>query len=424
VPAAVIIGAAYFAGPPPSTDRLVRDIVTPLLEYARLRQVLDISQQAFVDASVDYDPTALVRCLDLPDDCRTLTDLHETIVAHAQDVLHEGRNGLPWWELLVLRHADKGSGDDTNNPPSAVVIRIHHAIGDGLSLLHVFRQILHGTPGNDDASIWPAMVTGTSSITEPTQQRRRPRYSWWSYLTSTLHVLGLSVGKYDTDTAFSQCNHANMVHNGQRDVCIFPNVPLSFVKALKDAYSATTIDGSRATVNDVILAAVSHAIDQYCQAHPEAGGTPVNAQTQCRVLMPVGFPRTAVSDTDAAEQMNDKDTALANKWCMVSCDLAVGAAHLPAVSSGTVTPNTETENDHRHRVMVTRLAAIVERTTRLKQKPIAVMQLAIQNHVANRLPVSLARQTCADVFTRQLVKSHVKMVGDKCATNADETANS
>ena len=394
VTAATINGAAYCdTDDLPTVDRLVTDLVQPLLRYGRLCGVLDLKKGVFIPKTPgqDFDPAALVREIEV-DAGSDLQTLHNTILDHAQDVLDRDRNGLPWWEVLVVRNTGVAADDDSRTQ-SAIVVRVHHALGDGIALLHIFRDILTGQEGHDKVT-WPASFSTTQSTTTTSF---RPKYPWWSFITSTFQVLGLAATKFDTNTAFSRCNHAKMTHNGQRRVCVFPAVSLDFIKALKNA-----TDG--ATINDVLLATVSQAIYEYCrQAEASSHGNdddgndtnsndslpkavPVDAKTRCRVLMPVGFPRP---DNPHAPP---EDYDMANKWCMVSCDLAVGQADV-----------------------VQRLTQITHNTTQLKKRPVAFMQLALQNRVVPWLPLALARQTVLDVFSRHsLVLTNVPGPAQPC----------
>jgi hypothetical protein len=370
-----INGAAY-CGEVPSLDDIVKDIVTPLLNYERLSHVMDVKKGIFLPATIPYDPADLVRQIDV--EATTPQDLHNIILSHAQDTLHEGRNGLPWWEVLVLNNCNTKSPGQQ----SALVLRIHHALGDGLSLLHVFREILTTVDGT---APWP--------LDNVSARRNRPKYSWWSFLSALGKVLSLPLSRYDTNTAFNPTNDAKMVHSGRRQICVLPNVSLDFCKALKNK--------AQASVNDVLLAALSQAIYDYCRtkendntATVEASNNrdkmdPVTPKTQCRVLMPVGLP-----------SIDPVHNPLTNRWCMVSCDLSVGQSDVK-----------------------TRLDAIVQNTKRIKENPVAGVQLAVQNRVMRWLPLSIGRKTCLDVFSRHsLVITNVPGPSKSCQL-AGQTVN-
>lgn len=168
-----------------------------------------------------------------------------------------------------------------------------------------------------------------------------------------------------------------MKHSGKRDFVIFPTVPLAFVKELKTA--------AKVTVNDILMTVVSAAIHEYCKSQNDPVLADKGADIQCRALLPVGFPR---SD----DELQDKTTAMSNKWCMVSCEVGAG---IPDI--------------------LDRLAFVHARTTEMKERPRAYMQLKIQNGIAPLLPRTLSRQTVFDVFSRHsLVLTNVPGPEEKC----------
>ena len=76
---------------------------------------------------------------------RTITvtqpsEIHSTI----EGLLHDSTRdrNLPWWEIVRIE-GSKGT-------QSAVVIRIDHVIGDGISLVNLMEQILEGEELRDE----------------------------------------------------------------------------------------------------------------------------------------------------------------------------------------------------------------------------------------------------------------------------------
>lgn len=365
VPDAIINAACYFGDhAPPPMEAIVAQIVEPLLlRYERLSHVLDMRTAQFQPASRPYQPRDLVRFVDTQSKDEAV--LHKTIFDHIKDPLTHEKRGvdLPWWELVVFHN--RGAG------PSALVIRVHHALADGLALVYAFEKIF--TSAEDGSPI-------QLPIPPPRDPSPSPgRLSMvWSILEATWHVLTLGATKYDDEIAFSKGNHAHMRHSGRREYAIFPPVSLDFVKALKSA--------ANCTVNDVVTAAISQAIHDYCVSHDDAILAEKQESVQCRALFPVGFPRSA-------KELANPSTALRNKWCVVSCDIAVGC-----------------------RTMMDRLCAVRNNTMILKGKPRALVQLSIQNNIAPLLPKSVGRQTVMDIFSRHsLVLTNVPGPPVACA---------
>lgn len=124
--------------------------------------------------------------------------------------------------------------------------------------------------------------------------------------------------------------------------------------------------------------AISQAIHEYCLAEKDPVLKAKARSLQCRALLPATLPRSKT-------EFQDKTLAMRNKWCMVSADLSVG-----------------------YEKPLERLAAIHETTSFMKNSPRAFIQLWIQNNIAPLLPITLARQTTLDVFSRHsLVVSNV-----------------
>lgn len=417
VPDATINTACYFDADPPSVEAIAVQIVEPLLQYERMSHVLDMETARFRPSSRSYQPKDLVRVLDIDSSDETLTN--QTIFAHLQDALNGGDNGdnenedeerrtrggdLPWWEILVVRNRGQG--------PSALVIRVHHALADGLALVHAFRSILKTTTTTTtpNASVAAATDGSSSSLhmsqttTTTTRQmaadsagatlcnsdaavpllpsaKKQPKKSFlsilWSLIESSIHVLTLGATKYDDDTAFSKCNHSKMNHNGKRDFIMFPAIPLAFIKELKSA--------ANCTVNDIVTTAISQAIHDYCTSQQDPILAAKGAAIQCRALLPVGFPRNAT-------ELSEPVTAMRNKWCMVSCDIGMGCDDI-----------------------MDRLATVRTNTTEMKDKQRAPVQLAIQNTIPPLLPKSVARQAVMDVFSRHsLVLTNVPGPDQTC----------
>jgi len=348
VPAATINTACYFRTCP-SVEELAEQVVEPLLIYERFSQILDTTTHAFRPSKHPYKAQDLVREIVIRGD---ENDTHRTIFDHLQDVLSEGRNDLPWWEILVVRN-ERASA--RGSAAAACVIRVHHSLADGLALNSAFQKIMVTEDGS------PLQLL-TDKLRPPQRHSKNWFATAWSLLQATIHVLTLGATPFDDDTAFSKHNHAEMVHSGQRDFVLFPEIPLSFVRAIKSAAGAT--------VNDVLMAAVSQAIYEYCKQQKDAVLNEKGADLQCRALLPVGFPRSPL-------ELSDPATALSNKWCLVSCGMAVGCSNV-----------------------ADRLAQIHRNTSELKSKPRAYMTLKIQNTLVPWLPHALSRQTVMDLFSR------------------------
>ncbi len=347
----IINAAVYFdeANDCPSAADVAQLIIKPWLEYERLSHVPDLDRHLFRPSSRgDVRPLDLIREFHIRGDEKLL---NETIVDHLQDTLGAGRDDLPWWEVLIFRNAGTG--------PSACVLRVHHVIGDGLSLVAAYEKLKVAEDGQDPNNISLSFKRGGS---KNSANKTGTLSTILSLLEATGHCLTLSTTKYDDDTAFSRMNHSEMKHSGKRKVVFFPTVPLDFVKKLKIAAGVS--------VNDILMVAVSQAIHDYCKLQNDEILAAKGSAVQCRGLIPVGFPRSE-------DEVNDKSNSMCNKWCMVSCDMGVG-----------------------HSDIEDRLRHIHAKTTEMKDKPRAYVQLQIQNELGPYVPYSVGKQTVFDIFSR------------------------
>ena len=343
----------------PTAQDVAQQIITPFLEYERFSRVPDLERHTFRPSARGNN--GKINTLDLIREFNINGDdeiLNRTIVDHLQDTLGSGRDDLPWWEVLIFRNSGSGA--------SACVLRVHHIIGDGLALVAAFAKLTASRKERESNDITTPPTTPSSSGAAVTKRKT----TIWSLLEAAGHCLALSATKYDDDTVFSKMNHATMKHSGVRKALIFPTVPLDFVKKLKDAAGVT--------VNDIIMAAISQAIHDYCILQNDQVLASKGNSIQCRALLPVGFPRSS-------DELKDKSTALRNIWCMVSCDIGVGYSDIEE-----------------------RLKHIRAKTMEMKEKPRAYMQMQIQNKLAPLIPVSLGQQTVFDTFSRHsLVMTNV-----------------
>ena len=366
----IINTAIYFKndGECPSPTDVAEKIITPLLQYERMRCVPDLDKRVCRPSNhgddAQVNPMDLIRELTITGD---EAQLNKVIVEHCQDTLGgANRNDLPWWEVLIIHNTQEDA-------PSAIVLRFHHVIGDGLALVAAFEKLLTTEDGQPIRSP-VSFKSGASNV--GTKKKKGIVSIAISLIEATIHCLTLGATKYDDDTIFSKMNHAQMKHSGKRQAVIFPTVPLDFIKKLKSAAGVT--------VNDVLMTAVSQAIHDYCVSQNDTVLASKGSAIQCRGLLPVGFPRSQ-------NELNDTFTAFRNLWCMVSCDLGVGYSDIEE-----------------------RLKHVHKKSTEMKEKPRAYMQLKIQNGLGPYIPVSVGQQTVFDTFSRHsLVLTNVPGPSDK-----------
>lgn len=251
-----------------------------------------------------------------------------------------------------------------SNGIDGLIIRVHHVIGDGISLVETMSRLFkleNGSPYVVDIPVGGGAKGSTNFSLGLSMAFKLAK--------SFLHVLGLAVSPYDTTTPFSVGNKADRKMPKDLKTVVFPTLKTDFVKAIKNKAAVT--------INDVILSATAGAIRRY-NAVKSASLKNNSNNVQCRVLLPVAFPR---SRKDA----NSPSMALRNYWAFISTLLPMGEM-------------SATE----------RLSAAHAITNELKSSPTAGVQQWVQSKMLPLLPLFLQRKTAHDIFSRHtLVLSNV-----------------
>jgi len=151
----------------------------------------------------------------------------------------------------------------------------------------------------------------------------------------------------------------DIVDSGQRKLIVFDPIPIDFVKKIKSKAGVS--------FNDVLLAAWSQAIHEFC-IHQ---GCPVIKQkgrnAYCRALMTFGFPNNT----------SDPSLVLRNGWTPLPLDLCVGLENI-----------------------MDRLFHINQKTTKIKNSPFAHVQRALVNSILSRIPLTLSRELTYNIYSR------------------------
>lgn len=112
---------------------------------------------------------------------------YSTLFVH---LLHENFPSLP---------KNKGSGK------SACVLRIHHCLADGVSVLGVIEDILFHVDGSPVRSIIPDGIRKKFKLGLPFYK------VLFRSMVSAFRVLSLPITPFDDDTVFSRCANKDMV---------------------------------------------------------------------------------------------------------------------------------------------------------------------------------------------------------------------
>jgi hypothetical protein len=186
----------------------------------------------------------------------------------------------PLW--LVERVVNVGAVGPERKSKGLLVLRLHHVIGDGISLTAFVMGLFDqdgGAVGIEGASAATGKQLQQDAGTSGDASSAKSGAVRWprrSALLAALHharlvVLGVLEGLLfvalpgDSATML----HAPITSLGHRKVVSSPVVPLQRIKDIKDAVGAT--------VNDVLVAALAGAVRAYLQSHGSAVGPKLRA---------------------------------------------------------------------------------------------------------------------------------------------------
>ena len=299
-----VINASIMFQECPKPDDVVKHIIPKMLQYERLATIPEPENGSSRHPVSELDPSRLVRHVVVSGDKQCTLD---AIRDHLFDSIMEGREDLPWWEILIIENTGPGV--------SACVLRFHHCLADGISMLKVVENLITNLDGSPVDSILPPGIHKKFKVTVPFLRLL------WSSIVAAIQVLTLPMTAFDDETAFS-CGNKDMVsgirqsschllngyfysppfsiqvHTRKRSFVMLRPMPLDFVKALKNA--------ANVTVNDVLFACLSQTIHDYlveqeCPVLKARGN-----MLQCRAFMIVGIP--------PLHEIEDKSLTLRNKW--------------------------------------------------------------------------------------------------------------
>lgn len=358
----IIDSAMYFRSCPSVADLVKKCQILTINDRFRCALQTSGGKTYLVDItdSLDIEKDA-IRTVNVESESELITKIDEIC---AEDMVVDGKSPI-WCFYRLVNH---GEGK------SAILVRIHHVIGDGvalLSLLPSFFEDANGDPFKLD--IAENMGGGTNS---------RINFSVvWGWIKSVIQVAGLPHSNYDSNLAFTTQNKPaiNMTDKKRRTV-LFPVLKLEFIKAIKNKAGVT--------VNDVMMSCITGAIRRYSILKKDplvspnlvdidsTAATTTTAKStiyptlQSRALLAVAFPRSK-------KELQNPATSLRNLFAVVSVPLPI---------NGTTALN--------------RLQQCAVHTRQLKSSPLALVQLFMQNYVLSYAPLFLTRQIAHDVFSR------------------------
>eukprot|EP00611_Tribonema_gayanum_P006094 TRINITY_DN1537_c0_g1_i3.p1 TRINITY_DN1537_c0_g1~~TRINITY_DN1537_c0_g1_i3.p1 ORF type:complete len:437 (-),score=118.01 TRINITY_DN1537_c0_g1_i3:1100-2410(-) len=209
---------------------------------------------------------------------------------------------LPLWHINVIENTATGG-------ESVVLVRNHHVIGDGVSLIGVIDHVMFTPEGE------PLDVSGALQELKGGSGARPKKPSVFSLmgkaLSGLVQVALVGVSPFDSKVSLNGPSEEKLKF-GPRCFVHFPNVPLDLVKKLKDAAGVT--------VNDIMMCVTSGAL----RRHLTSRGTTPPGPLKLRALLPIAMPRKITR-----EQRFDE--GLENVWGFASADMCVGVSDIKEV---------------------------------------------------------------------------------------------
>ena len=359
-----IINCLFLFKTCPSSENLI-GAAKKLMAFDRFRNAVKFNgkEWQFVETEIDYSNHIKTFNVNTEKEMMTECDKISLLDLGAYDGVK------PLW--VFQRVVNKGTG------LSGLLMRIHHVIGDGISLVNAMSSILtdeYGAPINMNVPDGKLSEKDSGKSRENSEKGREPTPSpsFFQMAKSFLEIVSLPASRYDTKILFSPNSNDKLVMTKKRKSIVFPTVRLDFIKSLKNK--------AEVTVNDVLLSIMTGAIRRYCanRGDPYMKGVEASKLLNNRCLMPVSLPRPS-------KQYSDPATALRNFWVMVSVPLPLS-------------PITAKE----------RLKSCHAITVKVKTSPTAVIQMYLQNLLPKILPQFLQQKTAFDIFSRHtLVFSNV-----------------
>ena len=315
-----IIGVMVFDGRL-DPERFKRTIAKRLLRYHRFRQIAELDSDGawWVDDDSDLDSHVRRTVLPAPGGKR---ELQKFVAEMASEPLNPAR---PRWEYQLVETAD---GD------SAVVVRVHHAIADGIALIGVLHSLRVDAPD--------APETGGREAGPPKRPSRKAEGEdkdaddgdlFWSIIAEPITDLALASirlggtlwGHYqglrnDPGTLLDYASVAGAIANEVGKLALMPSdshtrlkgkpgtvkrvawsdpIPLPEVKAIGKVLGCS--------VNDLLLSSVAGALRGYLQDKGDS-----TTDVDLRAMVPVNL-RSA-----------DRKGDLGNHFGLVALELPVG----------------------------------------------------------------------------------------------------
>jgi diacylglycerol O-acyltransferase len=341
-----IINILFLLGKCPTVESLARSIQR-LLHYDRFRSTVHHNHKDgwhFKEVE-NFDVKTIIKSKDVANEMELHLEVDRISKLPMDDM-----EKVPAWAIHLIHNTTGGV--------SGMVVRIHHVIGDGISLVSTMERMFDEFIDTSDSN---TKKEGTASKVKQVSSPNILNFigQFFSAVAAAFHILALPGSSYDSDIKFTSPNKQTLKMTSDRSLILFPCLHLDFIKLIKNAAGVT--------VNDVMMAITTGAIRRYCE---EVGDPVLKDKVLTRALVPVAFPRPV-------KESHDPVKALRNNWAFITCQLPVGVTTSKA-----------------------RLGECSRAMQSIKYSSAAAVQMWIQTNVLPIMPQFLQRKTAYDIFSR------------------------
>ncbi|CAM9188554.1 unnamed protein product [Ectocarpus sp. 12 AP-2014] len=318
---------------------------------------------------IEVKPSEVITSVKAKGSAAVLAEMDRVKDAPLRQATFDGRE-LPLWGLHLIENTAEG---EAGVGAAVLALRVHHTLGDGMSMVGVSRSVLE-TAGGGELGAGLNGSSAAEAVVKPAN-RGLSNFSAGKILKGIRDVIVLSSAGPDTPLPFGHFEAplkggAAAAHptregffrslfgpkrgsfSGRRRTVLLPDIPLTLVKKMKDV--------SGTTVNDVVMTIIGGCIRRYSLANGDAAGNSIGGPGfRSRALIPVALPRSS----------SPSGAILCNKWAFVSMNLSMDEADA-----------------------ATRLQELKATTTAIKTSPTPGLQYLMQSHIMPHLPLWLCRE--------------------------------
>ena len=243
---------------------------------------------------------------------------------HLNTLLSTKETGRPWWEAHHIAVDGSTFG--------GVLLRVHHAIGDGVSLMEAFAELLtdsSGTPLDLSKAFSPAQRGARRSFNP-----LKMIYLAFNAVSSFGSVIAATAIGRDSVCAFQDESRLPPVQLNRFSV-YFPSHSLSLIKSIKTALDGMGISGL--TVNDIEFSLFAGAVARFCKKHGEDP-----TKLMLRALTAFAVPEKVCQETRYRTLLRNNFTLLFNTLPLSSLNAVdrVKASHKTwdSIKKSTIVP--------------------------------------------------------------------------------------